>query len=56
MNELGFTDKKMLTMLQHAIDADEKSGHNAWGGQYTGDEKPPTLVKRYWDQPHGSPY
>jgi aldehyde:ferredoxin oxidoreductase len=50
MKTLGFTDPRMLKMLQHKIDDDDKAGRNEWGGKYTGDEKPPTDVKRYWQQ------
>jgi aldehyde:ferredoxin oxidoreductase len=50
MKQLGFTDKKMLTMLQDKITADEKHGLNVWGGKYTKDEQPPTTEKQYWEK------
>jgi aldehyde:ferredoxin oxidoreductase len=50
MRELGFTNKKMLTMLQKKIDEDEKKGLNTWCGTYGKDEKPPSNVPRYWEQ------
>ncbi len=50
MKSLGFTNKKMLTMLQKKIDEDEKNGFNIWGGTYTGKEKPPSTKKRYWEE------
>jgi aldehyde:ferredoxin oxidoreductase len=49
MKQLGFTDKKMLKMLQDKIDADEKNGLNLWGGTYTQGEQPPSKEKRYWE-------
>jgi hypothetical protein len=49
MKQLGFTDKKMLKMLQNKIDADEKNGLNLWGGAYAKDEQPPSMEKRYWE-------
>jgi aldehyde:ferredoxin oxidoreductase len=49
MKQLGFTNKKMLTMLQKEIDADEKAGLNIWGGTYHKEEKPPISEKRYWE-------
>ncbi|MFH1100636.1 MAG: aldehyde ferredoxin oxidoreductase C-terminal domain-containing protein [Methanobacteriota archaeon] len=48
MKELGFYDKKMLSMLQKVIDADEKVGMNMWGGVYKKGESPPTMKKQYW--------
>jgi aldehyde:ferredoxin oxidoreductase len=48
MKQLGFTDKKMLTMLQKKIDTDEKNGLNDWGGTYAKDEQPPNTKKQYW--------
>jgi aldehyde:ferredoxin oxidoreductase len=50
MKALGFTDKKMLSMLQKKIADDEKTGHNKWIGNYTKKESPPTTVKRYWEK------
>ena len=50
MKSLGFTDKKMLAMLQKKIDEDEKKGLNKWYGKYSGKEKPPTDIPRYWEQ------
>jgi aldehyde:ferredoxin oxidoreductase len=49
MRQLGFTDKKMLKMLQDKIDADEKNGLNLWGGSYAKEEQPPSTEKRYWE-------
>ncbi|MBU1940339.1 MAG: aldehyde:ferredoxin oxidoreductase [Candidatus Thermoplasmatota archaeon] len=49
MKALGFTDKKMLTILQKKIDSDEKAGLNAWGGTYKKGESPPTKTKKYWE-------
>ncbi|RLF51354.1 MAG: aldehyde:ferredoxin oxidoreductase [Thermoplasmata archaeon] len=50
MKQLGFTDKKMLDMLQKAIDEDEKKGLNVWGGKYSKGEKPPSIIPRYWEK------
>jgi aldehyde:ferredoxin oxidoreductase len=50
MKQLGFSDKKMLKMLQDKITADEKNGLNVWGGKYDKDEHPPTTEKRYWEK------
>jgi aldehyde:ferredoxin oxidoreductase len=50
MKQLGFTDKKMLKMLQDKIDADEKNGLNVWGGTYGKGEQPPSTEKRYWEK------
>jgi len=50
MKQLGFTDKKLLTMLQKKIDADEKDGLNKWGGEYTKKETPPSTSSKYWEQ------
>jgi hypothetical protein len=50
MKQLGFTDKKMLKMLQEKIDADEKNGLNVWGGTYEKGEQPPSTEKRYWEK------
>jgi aldehyde:ferredoxin oxidoreductase len=50
MKQLGFTDKKMLKMLQDKIAADEKKGLNIWGGSYKNGEQPPTTEKRYWEK------
>jgi aldehyde:ferredoxin oxidoreductase len=50
MKQLGFTDKKMLKMLQDKIDADEKNGLNVWGGTYEKGEQPPSTEKRYWEK------
>jgi hypothetical protein len=50
MKQLGFTDKKMLKMLQDQIDADEKNGLNVWGGTYVKGEQPPVTEKRYWEK------
>jgi len=49
MKALGFTDKKMLSMLQRKIDKDHKKGLNAWGGLYNSGEKPPTKKEKYWE-------
>ena len=48
MKSLGFTDQKMLKMLQQKIDNDEKQGLNQWGGKYEKKEKPPTNDIHYW--------
>jgi hypothetical protein len=50
MKQLGFTDKKMLKMLQDKIDADEKKGLNVWGGTYQKGEQQPITEKRYWEK------
>jgi aldehyde:ferredoxin oxidoreductase len=50
MKQLGFSDKKMLKMLQDKITADEKNGLNIWGGKYGKDENPPSTEKRYWEK------
>lgn len=50
MKQLGFTDKKMLDMLEKAIDEDEKKGLNRWGGKYGKGEKPPAIEPRYWEK------
>lgn len=50
MKQLGFTDKKMLRMLEEKIAADEKNGLNVWGGSYKNGEHPPTTEKHYWER------
>ena len=50
MKKLGFTDKKMLDMLQKAIDEDQKKGLNKWGGKYGKGEKPPSINPNYWEK------
>jgi aldehyde:ferredoxin oxidoreductase len=50
MKQLGFTNKKMLHMLQEKIRSDEKSGLNGWGGLYGEGEHPPATEKRYWEK------
>ena len=50
MKELGFTDKKMLDMLQKKIDEDQKKGLNSWGGKYGKGEKPPSIDLKYWEK------
>jgi hypothetical protein len=50
MKQLGFTDGKMLSMLQEKIDKDEKNGLNQWGGNYEKDEQPPTTKNQYWEE------
>jgi len=50
IKSLGFTDKKMLSMLQKKIDEDEKNGLNKWCGTYRGKEKPPSDIPRYWEK------
>ena len=51
MRSLGFGDETgMLDMLQKAIDEDGAAGLNIWGGEYTGDEKPPTDDLAYWEK------
>ncbi|MFA5102256.1 MAG: aldehyde ferredoxin oxidoreductase C-terminal domain-containing protein [Candidatus Thermoplasmatota archaeon] len=49
MKQLGFTDKKMLKMLQEKIAADEKKGLNVWGGTYRKGEHPPSVKTHYWE-------
>jgi aldehyde:ferredoxin oxidoreductase len=49
MKQLGFTDKKMLKMLQEKIASDEKKGLNVWGGTYRKGEHPPSTEKHYWE-------
>jgi len=50
MKALGFTNSKMLKMLQKKIKKDEKAGLNKWGGKYTKGEKPPSTNKKYWEK------
>jgi aldehyde:ferredoxin oxidoreductase len=50
MKSLGFSDAKMLSMLQKKINADENAGLNIWGGEYGKTEKPPTTTLRYWEK------
>lgn len=50
MKQLGFTDKKMLKMLEEKIAADEKNNLNEWGGSYEKGEHPPTTEKHYWEK------
>ena len=50
MKQLGFTDKKMLKMLEEKIATDEKNGLNVWGGSYKKREQPPTTEKHYWER------
>lgn len=50
MRQLGFTDKKMLKMLEKKIEEDEKAGLNVWGGNYKKGEKPPCEDPRYWEK------
>jgi aldehyde:ferredoxin oxidoreductase len=50
MRQLGFTDKKMLRMLQDKIDADDKNHLNLWGGTYGKEEQPPSKERRYWEK------
>ncbi len=49
MKQLGFTDEKMLSMLQKKIDEDQQNSLNDWGGIYTGNEQPPTEKEKYWE-------
>ena len=49
MKELGFTNKKMLKMLERKIEEDDKLGLNVWHGKYDKGEKPPTDNPRYWE-------
>ncbi|MCK5345944.1 MAG: aldehyde:ferredoxin oxidoreductase, partial [Candidatus Heimdallarchaeota archaeon] len=49
MKQLGFTDKKMFSMLQKKIDEDDKKGLNNWGPTYGKNEKPPITKKKYWE-------
>jgi len=48
MKKLGFTDKKMLDMLQNKINEDEKNNLNKWGGKYKKIEKTPSNDPQYW--------
>jgi aldehyde:ferredoxin oxidoreductase len=48
MKKLGFSDKKMLRMLEKKIEEDEKAGLNVWGGTYNKGEKPPSTDIHYW--------
>jgi aldehyde:ferredoxin oxidoreductase len=50
MKQLGFSDSKMLKMLQEKIEKDEIAGRNVWGGNYKKGEQLPTRVKRYWER------
>jgi aldehyde:ferredoxin oxidoreductase len=50
MKKLGFTDKKMLTILQKLIDEDGQKGLNKWGGKYKKGEKPPSIDPKYWEK------
>ena len=50
MKKLGFTDEKMLLMLQLKIDEDSKKGLNKWGGKYGKGEKPPSIDPKYWEK------
>ena len=50
MKKLGFTDEKILSMLQKAIDEDQKKGLNRWGGKYIKGEKPPSINPKYWEK------
>jgi aldehyde:ferredoxin oxidoreductase len=50
MKSLGFTDERLLSMLQKKIDEDERTGLNVWGGKYGSDEKPPSEERRYWEK------
>jgi aldehyde:ferredoxin oxidoreductase len=50
MKKLGFSDKKMLDILQKAIDEDTKKGLNRWGGKYGKGEKPPSIDLKYWEK------
>ena len=50
MRQLGFSDGKMLDMLQKAIDEDEKNGLNVWCGKYLKGEKPPSINLKYWEK------
>jgi aldehyde:ferredoxin oxidoreductase len=51
LRALGLGDeKRMLALLQEAIDADEAAGLNAWGGRYQDGEAPPTTEPRYWEK------
>jgi aldehyde:ferredoxin oxidoreductase len=50
MKQLGMDDPKMLKMLQEKIDEDDKKGLNVWGGKYGKDEKPPSIIPKYWEK------
>jgi aldehyde:ferredoxin oxidoreductase len=50
MKQLGFTDKKMLKMLQQKINEDEKNDLNKWGGKYHKSEITPSNDKKYWEK------
>ena len=49
MRELGFTDERMLKMLEKKIKEDDEAGLNVWRGKYGKGEKPPTDNPRYWE-------
>ncbi|RLI61386.1 MAG: aldehyde:ferredoxin oxidoreductase, partial [Candidatus Asgardarchaeum californiense] len=48
MKKLGMDDPRMIEMLRHKIDQDEKAGLNRWGGKYSKGEKPPSNDLHYW--------
>ncbi|MDG6224826.1 MAG: aldehyde ferredoxin oxidoreductase C-terminal domain-containing protein [Candidatus Thermoplasmatota archaeon] len=51
MRQLGFEDEtEMLSMLEKAIEEDEKAGRNIWGGRYSKGESQPDPERRYWEK------
>ena len=50
MKQLDMDDPKMLKVLQDAINHDDKSDLNIWGGKYDKEEKPPSIHPKYWEK------
>jgi len=50
IKKLGFSDKKMLDMLEKVIYEDTKKGLNHWCGKYGKGEKPPSIDPNYWEK------
>ena len=50
MRKLGFSDRRMLDMLEKVINEDTKKGLNRWGGKYGKGEKPPSIDPSYWEK------
>jgi aldehyde:ferredoxin oxidoreductase len=50
MRKLGFSDRRMLGMLEKVINEDTKKGLNRWGGKYGKGEKPPSIDPSYWEK------
>jgi len=50
MRKLGFSDRRMLDMLEKVINEDTKKGLNRWGGKYGKGEKPPSIEPKYWEK------